>query len=332
MINPVVFQGNVVDSSGNTVSGASVSVISVDSGLPVSLYSDLSDTPISNPFNAAVDGSFVFYCESTTVNVTASKDGFSRTWENQFLNVVSATNNILENSNRYNGANSYTLTQNFQSTILVPDMVVNSVYIESDSDLQGIGSTLKCNGTKLLTEYTLSNANNIVDDDRAVTNVGWWAIAQENLRTAAFADMQESPTDLTSGRALITDSINSDGDVWGADNVLYGSNANGEYWRFPNGLQICTYIKTTTSATPTALGSLYQLSVGGWTLPISFTNSNYIVQAFTQYVTGSDPISVSNLGAAANTTSAIAGLNVIYINSVASTTTKVFLTAIGRWK
>ena len=52
----------------------------------------------------------------------------------------------------------------------------------------------------------------------------------------------------TRGTAATLD-VNANGDVWGASNVEYGTNANGEYWKYPDGLLICT-----RSVTPSVTG------------------------------------------------------------------------------
>ena len=54
-----------------------------------------------------------------------------------------------------------------------------------------------------------------------------------DLGTAAQADIG-----LLIGNVLGADSINPNGDVWGAGNVEYGTNANGEYWKYPDGLAV----------------------------------------------------------------------------------------------
>ena len=86
MINPVNFQSNAVDLQGNVLPGAVIEVRNVSTGALVSLYSDLNNTGISNPFNANALGFFQFFCESQTVNIAAMKDGVSVSWDDIFLN------------------------------------------------------------------------------------------------------------------------------------------------------------------------------------------------------------------------------------------------------
>jgi hypothetical protein len=61
-----------------------------------------------------------------------------------------------------------------------------------------------------------------------------------DLGTASTKNAQTSPTDTTADRTLMTDSLDADGNVWGASNVEIGSNANGQYWKYPNGMLVCT--------------------------------------------------------------------------------------------
>lgn len=92
---PVVFNAVVQDEEGNVLEGATITVTTVSSGSLTALYSDLSDTPLSNPFVSA-SGKLEIYCEKQIVNVTAAKDGYSTTWSNVHLNANTVT---LTNSN-----------------------------------------------------------------------------------------------------------------------------------------------------------------------------------------------------------------------------------------
>ena len=59
-----------------------------------------------------------------------------------------------------------------------------------------------------------------------------------------------------SGTAATKD-INASGDVWGASNVEYGSNSNGEYWKYPDGKLICTRSATGNGFTAFSLPSTF---------------------------------------------------------------------------
>jgi len=82
---------------------------------------------------------------------------------------------------------------------------------------------------------------NTVSNRFKVYDSGVWIFPEDlGLGTAAYSDIQTSPTDLTPDRVLITDSLNADGDIWGASNITSGSNSDGEFWQYPNGVMICT--------------------------------------------------------------------------------------------
>lgn len=66
---------------------------------------------------------------------------------------------------------------------------------------------------------------------------------------------------------------------WNDENVMRGNNANGEFIRFPNGLQICWAVRTATRISNTGLSNT-------WTYPRSFMGA---------------PVIVSTLGAVRNT-------------------------------
>jgi hypothetical protein len=55
-----------------------------------------------------------------------------------------------------------------------------------------------------------------------------------DLGSASLADLG-----LLAGNAVPGSSINAAGDVWGASNVEYGTNATGDFWKYPDGSLIC---------------------------------------------------------------------------------------------
>ena len=195
MDNPVVFQATATDLAGNALDTAQITVTNVSTGLPAIIFSDLNESPLSNPFNTEDDGYFNFYCEGQVVNITAEKDGFSQTWQNQFLNTESVIpylltlNNTWTSSQSFAGGDYFAGNVLFDGTINIDNFVINGGggFVESADGLSG-SKVLQVNGIPLLNELTLSNSNNIVDQNRAVTNLGWWEIAQENLGSAAFDD------------------------------------------------------------------------------------------------------------------------------------------------
>jgi hypothetical protein len=76
------YQFTVTDDEGNVIPSASVSVRREALGNPiVSLYSDREGvTTLGNPFTAELDGYAAFHVSGGAYRITASKDGFSRTW------------------------------------------------------------------------------------------------------------------------------------------------------------------------------------------------------------------------------------------------------------
>jgi len=65
---------------------------------------------------------------------------------------------------------------------------------------------------------------------------------------------QTSSTDVTADRGLLTDSLDTDGNVWGASNIEHGTNANGEFWKYPDGKLICRDIISPTSNLGISIG------------------------------------------------------------------------------
>lgn len=105
--------------------------------------------------------------------------------------------------------------------------------------------------------------------------------------------------------------------------MQYGSNANGEFWRFTNGLQICLSQSQSISIT-TASGAIFIAgSAPNWTFPIAFA-------AGTTPFVSSLPIGNSFIwgggtSGATNTTAALRAY------SSASISASVVGLAVGRW-
>lgn len=117
------------------------------------------------------------------------------------------------------------------------------------------------------------NLAGLADVAAARTNLGLKDLATQSqadlgLRSAAFADLI--------------------GDVDAGAVMQSGSNANGRWYRFQNGLQVCTFDTTVYS------GTAVQQS---WTFPAAFANSQIFIDATLALGAGTDPrlAAVSNL-------------------------------------
>ncbi|MEK0285911.1 phage tail spike protein [Caldifermentibacillus hisashii] len=108
--------------------------------------------------------------------------------------------------------------------------------------------------------------------------------------------------------------------------VAYGSNANGYYARFANGIQICWHTKNTTNLVDTPYGSLYYSGSDIWTFPAQFID----VPAFFANVKSAVGISWAGLGAdAVNVNSASFS---VFSPVRAYANAFVSLLAIGKWR
>jgi hypothetical protein len=100
-----------------------------------------------------------------------------------------------------------------------------------------------------------------------------------------------------------------------------GSNANGEFVRFADGLQVCTRVNLTTPNASTALGSLFRSADVAWTYPAAF--------AVAPVVTGNvDDIDVM-LSAGVPSTTAVTLRAIAAVTKAAAQTLRVV--AVGRW-
>ena len=129
---------------------------------------------------------------------------------------------------------------------------------------------------------------------------------------------------LLSGNALAADDINANGDIWGAGNVEYGANANGEYWKYPDGLLICRH----TDIGVRSFGAFATAAwFGGFTLvfPTAYITSPTVSSS----ITTSGQITWVE-AAPATTTDCV--FTLIANAQLVSVNVEVSFTAVGRWK
>jgi hypothetical protein len=104
--------------------------------------------------------------------------------------------------------------------------------------------------------------------------------------------------------------------------VQYGSNANGSWIRFPNGLQICQHT-ITTGALNVAAGAIFATADTTWTFPVAFASG----QALSAY--GSDSVGTAvwvSCGSYSSTSILVKGY--CFTSAAART---IAVTAVGRW-
>lgn len=127
-------------------------------------------------------------------------------------------------------------------------------------------------------------------------------------------------------RGNILGTVSQSGGVPTGSVIERGSNANGEYVRFADGLQICTFRDSVTMST-TATGSIFNntTSAGAWIFPSPFlTGFNPACHVHAQG---------SVAWATAGTVSVTSVTSRVVFSSIALTSTAVTLNniAIGRW-
>mgnify|MGYP006406440927 CR=1 FL=1 len=136
--------------------------------------------------------------------------------------------------------------------------------------------------------------------------------------TSATANLTVGATDSTAGRVYKV------GDDVG---ITFGTNANGEFTRFPDGTMICTRTLASTSQIITAEANLFRTASNPWTYPSTFVGSAPKVSGFV--VSGAAYSWVTSGGS--DTSISIARWAVMRAGSLAAIPT-VTLTATGRWK
>ena len=108
--------------------------------------------------------------------------------------------------------------------------------------------------------------------------------------------------------------------------IEYGSNANGEYWRYAGGMQICTHTVTTVGAASPS-GALFTSVSTPWTYPAAF------VALSTPYTSASESggngLSWGGLGLAV--TNDVTTSFALFRSTAAAVPSAVALLAVGRW-
>ncbi len=150
------------------------------------------------------------------------------------------------------------------------------------------------------------------------------AVEAGDTLLVAIGKLQKQCSDL-SARTTIGPVSQSGGVSTGAL-MEYGSNASGQYWKFANGLMICTRSRSygLVIGDFTIYGSIWYY-YGNWTFPVSF--------AAPPVVTGGARGSgrVNGLNADPNTTESTCNFFVIDYTSPVATTVSEKLVAVGRW-
>src|SRR5262245_39334764 len=80
-----VWQRSIVDTAGNVLPSAGVSVTDVVSGARVRPYSDEGVTGIGNPITADSNGFVQFYCKAGVYEIIATKGANTRTWSDEAI-------------------------------------------------------------------------------------------------------------------------------------------------------------------------------------------------------------------------------------------------------
>lgn len=196
----------------------------------------------------------------------------------------------------------------------------------------GTGNAYTITPTPAITAYT-SGQSFLVRPDRANTATATLNVNGLGARNIYKTNAAGTPIALVAGEIQPGREfqVYDDGTyllmVLGRDFPISASNANGRYWRFANGIQICTKTLTGQGPISTALGSLFQsslISLGSW--PAAFVGIDYVDTRSGHTTAHSWTSTVT-----AATTSA--GPQVIMLRSTTSAATDYTISALafGRW-
>lgn len=144
------------------------------------------------------------------------------------------------------------------------------------------------------------------------------------LATTAFAKAEAA---LRYGKDNVLGTVSQSAGVPTGALIEYGSNANGEYWRYAGGMQVCTRNRFITAAVATVASSgLYRTAVDQtWNYPAAFSSPPMPGGSVT------DVVPLAFLASPANgyDSPTFFGFNVMTASSASGSAVNLF--AIGRW-
>lgn len=161
------------------------------------------------------------------------------------------------------------------------------------------------------------------DELALVDSAASWALKKltwANLRTAVQGFLGG-----LYGKSNILGTVSQSGGVPTGAIVERGSNANGEYIRFADGTQICTFVQASNSAITTSLTTnLYACSPISMTFPAAFAANPVCLVAAAN---SANAPAWSNSGAVSTT-----GVAAVYLFSYSNVATaRAAYVAVGRW-
>lgn len=169
---------------------------------------------------------------------------------------------------------------------------------------------------------SVTGSINVSDDSTTRSNLGLGTMATQNANAVAIT----GGTFPALGDAAVGTVSESSGTPTG-DVVERGSNGNGEFVKFADGTLICTFKSDTVASfsISSSYGSLYQGS-RNFTLPATYTDTNYAVSCRVQYSTGA---SWSQGFANSTTVVTLQAWDIVSRDGTADS--KVSYLTIGRW-
>lgn len=152
------------------------------------------------------------------------------------------------------------------------------------------------------------------------------AAARNELGLGSAAVLQALGTAPLYGRDSVVGTVSQSGGVPTGALVEYGSNANGEFWRYVGGMQVCQHYITMTSSGNSSLIS------SAWTFPADYSGTPNVQATLGFFGNYPAPGAREGLVGVASTSNQQTTVR-IYSNGAwgASDAFGIHITAIGRW-
>lgn len=249
-----------------------------------------ADTATTGTGNVTVGSAKPAHC---TPGQAGTQDGDERTW-------------LLEEGNDFEifrGAYTASGSVVTRGTVLL-SLIAGSVSTSVRMDLQGSATIREVAAGEDLISKVNAGAFGLSFLAAALVADAWTLLDASAPASAAFR------------RGNILGTVSQSGGVPTGAILERGNNANGYYFRFANGLQVCTHFANVNSATGGALG---------WTFPAPFAASPHVAMNM-EIGAGSDAKNFN----AQMTYQGISGSGATLTYTTASTVTG-HLIAIGRW-
>jgi hypothetical protein len=287
-----IWQKTIQDDSRNNVAGAQIDVFDEVTGLRATIFSTLGGASLTNPFFADPEGFAVYYAGPGTYRVVATDTGTGQTKTHRYIRLGDAASRD-------------------SSTAVGDVMVVGDFSIGADAVRW---QTTNLNDINKTDFYDVDTS----DTNKPASTPGTVSHVENSVEASATQFFISSDNSLNATRART-------GATWTAWQELgglleYGTNANGSYWKYLDGLLVSAQSGIQGDALGNGSGSAGFTDSTTSTFPHAYITTPFVIAS-------SQRVGANVIARSATTTS----VSMQFFLLAASTADMTYL-AIGNWK